>query len=87
MYHIEMVDDHMLVERIETTKSKFINPGETDKQGAIFRILHAPKDCGYQPEDIVLLRPETYPGFYFEGKLYTKIETTDIIAKLTEAKE
>ena len=86
MYQIEMVEDHMLVEKVETQKSEFINTGEQDKQGAIFRILHAPKSSDYKPEQLVLLRPETYPGFYFEGKLYTKIEETDIIAKVTEGK-
>lgn len=86
MYQIEMVEDHMLVEKVETQKSEFINTGEADKQGAIFRILHAPKGSDYQPEQLVLLRPETYPGFYFEGKLYTKIVEDDIIAKVTEGK-
>lgn len=86
MYQIEMVEDHMLVEKVESQKSEFINTGEADKQGAVFRILHAPASSEYKAQQLVLLRPETYPGFYFEGKLYTKIEETDIIAKVTEGK-
>lgn len=86
MYQIEMVEDHLLVEKVEQKKSEFINTGEADKRGAAFRILHAPKNSNYKQNDLVMLGPDTYPGFYFEGKLYTKIVESNIIAKLKETK-
>lgn len=86
MYQIKMVDENLLVQKVESKKSEFINTGEADKQGAVFKVCHAPEESEYKPEELVLLNPETYPGFYFEGELYTKISETDIIAKVTEGK-
>ncbi len=88
MYQIEMQDENILVQKVETKNTtEFDMGGNADKQGAIFKICHAPAESKFKANELVLLRPETYPGFYFEQETFTVITESDILAKLTKGKK
>lgn len=88
MYQIEMQDENLLVQKVEAeNKTEFDMGGSEDKKGAVFRICHAPVESKFKADELVMLRPETYPGFYFEGELYTVIDASDVLAKLTKGKK
>lgn len=87
MYQIQMVDSNILAKKVESeAKSEFDAGGSSDRNGAIYRIIHAPADAAYAAEELVLLCPGEYTALYFEGELLTSITESDIIAKVTEAK-
>lgn len=88
MYQIEMVDENILVQKIESKNtSDFINTGDSDKRGAVYKVCFASGDAesAYKAGDLVMLHPGTYEGLYFENELYTVITEGDIIARLKEA--
>ena len=88
MYQIDMTDENILVKKVETkSKTEFETGGDTDKQGAIYQVLHAPAESPFKADNLVLIKPGTYPGFYFEGEMVTYIEESDIIANVTEGAE
>ncbi len=87
MYQIQMVDSNILAKKVESeNKSQFETGGSTDRNGATYRILHAPAESEYKADELVLLSPGDYSALYFEGELLTSITESDIIAKVTEAK-
>ena len=87
MYQIQMVDSNILAKKVESeNKSQFETGGSTDRNGAIYRILHAPAESEYKADELVLLSPGDYSALYFEGELLTSITESGIIAKVTEAK-
>lgn len=87
MYQIQMVDSNILAKKVESeAKSQFETGGSSDRNGAIYRILHAPAESEYKADELVLLHPGDYTALYFEGELLTSITESDIIAKVTEAK-
>jgi hypothetical protein len=88
MYQIQMVDSNILAKKVESeeTKSQFDTGGSSDRNGAIYRIIHAPAESEYKAESLVLLSPGDYTALYFEGELLTSILESDIIAKITEEK-
>ncbi|MFA5999236.1 MAG: hypothetical protein WC747_04425 [Candidatus Babeliales bacterium] len=87
MYQIQMVDSNILTKKVESEKqSEFETGGSSDRNGAIYRIIHAPAESEYKAEELVLLSPGEYTALYFEGELLTSITESDIIAKVTEDK-
>jgi len=87
MYQIQMVDSNILAKKVESeTKSQFDTGGSSDRNGAIYRIIHAPADAAYAADELVLLSPGEYSSLYVNGDLLTSITESDIIAKVTEAK-
>ena len=87
MYQIQMVDSNILTKKVESeAKSQFDTGGSGDRNGAIYRIIHAPAESDYKADELVLLHPGDYSALYFEGELLTSITESDIIAKVTEAK-
>lgn len=87
MYQIQMVDSNILAKKVESeAKSEFETGGSSDRNGAIYRIIHAPAESEYKADELVLLSPGEYSVLYFEGELLTSITETDIIGKVTEAK-
>mgnify|MGYP001167232691 CR=1 FL=1 len=88
MYQIQMVDSNILTKKVESeNKSQFDTGGSGDRNGAIYRIIHAPADSDYKAEELVLLSPGDYTALYFNGELLTSITDSDIIGKVTEDKE
>lgn len=88
MFNIEMTDENILVQKVEQkVESQFEMGGDADKRGAVYCVKHAPADSAYNADDQVLLKPGQYPGFYFDNEIFTVIEESDIIAKVTETKE
>ena len=88
MYQIEMTDENILVQKVEAkAETQFDTGGDTDKRGAVYKVLHAPAESDYKADTLVLLLPGTYPGFYFENEMVTAITESDIIAKVTDGKE
>ena len=82
-----MVDSNILTKKVESeAKSQFDTGGSGDRNGAIYRIIHAPAESDYKADELVLLHPGDYSALYFEGELLTSITESDIIAKVTEAK-
>lgn len=87
MYQIQMVDSNILAKKVESeNKSQFETGGSSDRNGAIYRIIHAPADAAYAADELVLLSPGDYTALYVNGDLLTSITESDIIAKVTEAK-
>lgn len=87
MYQIQMVDSNILTKKVESeAKSEFETGGSSDRNGAIYRIIHAPAESDYKSDELVLLSPGEYSVLYFEGELLTSITESDIIGKVTEAK-
>lgn len=87
MYQIEMVDSNILTKKVESeNKSQFDTGGSGDRNGAVYRIIHAPADCAFKAQELVLLHPGDYSALYFNGELLTAITESDIIAKVTEDK-
>lgn len=87
MYQIQMVDSNILAKRVESeNKSQFETGGSSDRNGAVYRIIHAPVESDYKSDELVLLSPGDYTALYFEGDLLTSIIESDIIAKVTEVK-
>ena len=87
MYQIQMVDSNILAKKVESeNKSQFETGGSSDRNGAIYRIIHAPADSDYKADELVLLSPGDYTALYVNGDLLTSLTESDIIAKVTEAK-
>lgn len=87
MYQIEMVDSNILAKKVESeNKSEFDTGGDGDRNGAVYRILHAPAESDYKAEELVLLHPGDYSALYFNGELLTSISESDIIGKVTKEK-
>ncbi len=87
MYKIEMTESNLLVKKLEEKNvSKFDTGGTTEKNAAIYTVVHAPEGSEYMAGDLVLLRPGDYYSLYFVGELLTTIDASDIIGKVTEAK-
>jgi len=87
MYQIQMVDSNILAKKVESeTQSQFETGGSADRNGAIYRIIHAPVDSAFAAEELVLLSPGDYTALYFNGELLTSITESDIIGKVTEGK-
>lgn len=87
MYQIQMVDSNLLVKKVESdNKSQFDTGGSSDRNGAIYRVIHAPVDSAFAAEELVLLSPGDYTALYFNGDLLTSITESDIIGKVTEGK-
>jgi hypothetical protein len=83
-----MCGEYMLVQKVEAkAESQFDTGGDTDKRGAVYRVLHAPAESSFSADSLVLLKPGTYPGFFFENEMVTQIETFDVLAKVTEGKK
>ena len=58
MYQIQMVDSNLLTKKVESEQqSQFDTGGSADRNGAIYRIIHAPADSVFVAEELVLLRP------------------------------
>lgn len=88
MYQIEMRGENLLVKKVEAkAETQFDTGGDTDKRGAVYSVLHAPADSDIKAGSLVLLKPGSYPGFYFENEMVTSIETYDVLANVTEDKE
>ena len=88
MYQIQMVDSNILTKKVESeSKSQFDTGGSADRNGAVYRIIHAPADSAYHADELVLLSPGDYTALYFNGELLTSITESDIIGKITEGKE
>ena len=88
MYQIQMVDSNILAKKVESeAKSEFETGGSGDRNGAIYRIIHAPADSAFAAEELVLLSPGEYTALYFNGELLTSITESDIIGKVTEVQE
>lgn len=89
MYKIQMTDENILVQKVQTkAASQFETGGEdTDKRGAVYCVKHSPEKCSYKAESLVMLKPGQYPGFYFEDEVFTVIEESDVIATVTETKK
>lgn len=88
MYQIEMTDENILVTKVETkATTQFETGGDSDKRGAVYKVHHSPADSEFKADSLVLLKPGTYPGLFFEGETMTVIEESDIIAKVTEGAE
>ena len=86
MYQIQMVDSNILAKKVESeAKSQFDTGGSSDRNGAIYRIIHAPAEGDYKADELVLLHPGEYSSLYVNGDLLTSITESDIIAKVTEA--
>lgn len=87
MYQIQMVDSNILAKKVESeAKSQFDTGGSSDRNGAVYQIIHAPADAAYAADELVLLSPGEYSSLYVNGDLLTSITESDIIAKVTEAK-
>lgn len=87
MYQIQMVDSNILAKKVESeNKSEFETGGSTDRNGAIYRIIHAPAESDYKSDELVLLSPGDYTALYVNGDLLTSLTESDIIAKVTEDK-
>lgn len=87
MYQIQMVDSNILTKKVESeAKSEFETGGSGDRNGAIYRIIHAPAESDYKADELVLLSPGDYTALYVNGDLMTSLTESDIIAKVTEAK-
>lgn len=87
MYQIQMVDSNILTKKVESeSKSQFETGGSGDRNGAIYRIIHAPAESDYKSDELVLLSPGEYTSLYVNGDLLTSITESDIIAKVTEDK-
>lgn len=87
MYQIQMVDSNILAKKVESeAKSQFDTGGSSDRNGAVYRIIHAPAEGEYKADELVLLSPGEYSSLYVNGDLLTSITESDIIAKVTEAK-
>lgn len=85
MYQIQMVDSNLLTKKVESeTKSQFETGGSSDRNGAIYQIIHAPADSEFKADELVLLSPGEYSVLYFNGELLTSITESDIIGKVTE---
>lgn len=85
MYQIQMVDSNILAKKVESeAKSQFDTGGSSDRNGAVYRIIHAPADAAYAAYELVLLSPGEYSSLYVNGDLLTSITESDIIAKVTE---
>ena len=88
MYQIQMVDSNLLTKKVESEQqSQFDTGGSADRNGAIYRIIHAPADSAFVAEELVLLSPGDYTALYFNGELLTCISESDIIGKVTEDKK
>lgn len=88
MYQIEMCGENLLVQKVEAkAETQFDTGGDTDKRGAVYKVLHAPTDSEFKADSLVLLKPGTYPGFYFENEMVTAVEELDVLATVTEIKE
>ena len=88
MYQIQMVDSNILATKAESeSKSEFDSGGSSDRNGAVYRIIHAPAESEYRADELVLLSPGDYPALYLEGQLLTSITESDIIAKVTEVQK
>lgn len=87
MYQIQMVDSNILTKKVESeAQSQFDTGGSSDRNGAIYRIIHAPAESEYKADELVLLHPGDYTALYFNGDLLTSITESDIIGKVTEEK-
>lgn len=87
MYQIQMVDSNILAKKVESeNKSEFETGGSSDRNGAIYRIIHAPAESDYKSDELVLLSPGDYTALYVNGDLLTSLTESDIIAKVTEDK-
>lgn len=88
MYQIQMMDSNILTKKVESKKqSEFETGGSSDRNGAIYRIIHAPAESDYKSDELVLLHPGEYSTLHFNGELLTSITESDIIGKVTEDKE
>lgn len=88
MFNIEMRGENLLVKKVESkSESQFDTAGDTDKRGALYTVLHAPAESDIKQGSTVLLKPGTYPGFYFDNEMVTSVETYDVLATVTEGKE
>lgn len=88
MYQIQMVDSNILTKKVESeAKSEFETGGSVDRNGAIYRIIHAPAESEFKADELVLLSPGEYSVLYFNGELLTSITESDIIGKVTEVQE
>lgn len=87
MYQIQMVDENILVQKVEAkAETQFEMGGDADKRGAVYCVKHSPEDSEFKADSLVLLKPGQYPGFYFENEIFTVVESDDILAKVTETK-
>lgn len=87
MYQIQMVDSNILAKKVESdSKSEFDTGGSADRNGAVYRIIHAPAESDYKSDELVLLSPGDYTALFFNGELLTSITESDIIGKVTEEK-
>ena len=85
MYQIQMVDSNILAKKVESENtSQFDTGGSADRNGAVYRIIHAPAESDYKSDELVLLHPGDYTALYFNGDLLTAITESDIIAKVTQ---
>ena len=88
MYQIQMVEDNLLAKKAEAEKtSEFETGGSADRNGAVYKIIHAPADSDYKADELVLLSPGDYTALYVNGELLTSIRESDIIAKVEEDKK
>ena len=88
MYQIQMVDSNILCKKHESeAKSEFDTGGSGDRNGAVYRIIHAPADSEYKAEELVLLSPGAYDTLHFNGELLTSITESDIIGKIMEVQD
>ena len=87
MYQIEMQGSNILAKKVESeTKSQFDTGGSADRNGPVYRIIHAPAESDYKADELVLLHPGDYTALYVNGDLLTSLKDSDIIAKVTEGK-
>ena len=88
MYQIQMVDSNILTKKVESeSKSQFETGGSADRNGDVYRIIHAPAESDFKSDELVLLSPGAYDTLHFNGELLTSITESDIIGKITEGKE
>lgn len=87
MSKIQMIEDHLLVQKVEIKESQFEMVGTVDKRGAVYKVRHSFKGCRFEKGDTVMLNPRVYEGLYFEDELFTVIKEGDIIARILEDKK
>ena len=86
MYQIEMVDENILVQKVESNKNTdFAIAGDYDNRGAIYKVCFSNHPV-YTEGQLVMLAPGSYDSLPFENEVYIAIEASDVIATVKEAK-